>query len=145
MGTKRGELALLIGGILLIVGTFLTFVTVDYGDGTNEGFNASDVEQAVNYLMAGGIAIVLAGILWVAKGATARKVLAVIGIITIGYLGVYAGFVDITSISDLGDSASAGLGLYVMTAGGVIAVVGAILAAKGGDETSAAAPPPPAA
>lgn len=149
MKEKRGEMLLLVGGVLMILGMFLTFVSVE-GPGGSASFNGSDAEEASPYFIAGGVAIAAAIALFVMKGGTGRKVVAGLTIAVIAFFGVYAAFTDITKVGDLstGDiEASAGIGLYLAGLAAVIALVGAVLALRDTPEERPATPAtaPPAA
>lgn len=142
MTEKRGEMALLIGGILMIVGMFLTFVTVE-GPGGSASFNGSDAEEASPYFIAGGAAILAAIALYLMKGSVGRKVVAGLAIALIAFFGLFAAFTDITEIGDLsggGFEASAGIGLYLSGLAAVIALVGAVLALRSTPASASAAP-----
>lgn len=149
MTENKGGMALLLGGILMIVATFLTFVTLK-GGGSEQTFSAKDAEEAAPYYMAAGIAIIAAIVMFVAKSDMPKKILAVIAILGVGFLGVYAAFVDITKAEDIapagsGFEASSGIGAYLALVGAVIAFVGAILSLKGDTTTTTTTPTTPAA
>lgn len=134
MADRKAEIALFVGGILAIVGTFLTFATVK-GAGVELSLTGSEAEEASNYILAGVIALVAGVVMWVAKGATPRKVMAILTIVLVGFLGVFGAIADITSVDDgtiaeAGFEASVGIGLYVCLVGSVIAVVGAVMALR---------------
>ncbi|MGI8407339.1 MAG: hypothetical protein ACR2L3_02365 [Actinomycetota bacterium] len=140
---KKPHLLLVIGGVLLILGTFLSFVKV----GT-QSFSASDAEEGSNYLMAGVLSLITAGVLFAVGSATVRKVFAAIALLLVGFLGLYAAIADLRSINDFGSGASVGIGVYVLLIGGLLSVVGAVLALRSPAPTTNSGPapsdPPPA-
>ncbi len=136
---KRGELLMILGGILLFAGNFLTFIEVG-----GVSFKATDElidNQASSYMLAGGAAIIFGGLLWSAvKGATGRKVISIIALLWVGFFGLYAGIVDYKDVSDAGEGASVGIGMYVLIVGAILAVVGSILTLKATPSTTSAPP-----
>lgn len=130
---RKAEIALLIGGVLILAGIiFLTFVTFE-GGGAKESFSASDADEASPFYIAGVTAILAAVVMWMVRGEMPRKVIAGLTLLIVGFFGLYAAFVDITDIDDFaggieGVEVSAGLGLWVAAIGSLIAVVGAVLA-----------------
>ena len=149
---RKAEIALLIGGVLILAGIiFLTFVTLE-GGGAEESFSASDAEEASPFYIAGVTAILAAVAMWMVKGEMPRKVIAGLTILIVGFFGAYAAFIDITQIDDLtggveGIEASPGIGLWVAAIGSILALVGAVLAlmrapATTGPATPIGTPPP---
>ncbi|MBA2724566.1 MAG: hypothetical protein H0U53_01135 [Actinobacteria bacterium] len=139
---KKPHLLLVIGGVLLILGTFLSFVKV----GT-QSFSASDAEEGSNYLMAGVLSLITAGVLFGVGSASVRKGFAAVTLLLVGFLGLYAAIADLRSINDFGSGASVGIGVYVLLIGGLLSVVGAVLALRSPAPTTHAHPPsdpPPA-
>lgn len=144
MADRKAELALIVGGILAIVGTFMAFATVS-GPGGSISVTGREADEASNYLLAGGLAILCAILLRVMSGATGRKVVAIIALVGVGFFGLYGAIADITSISDLapagsGVEASAGIGLYIVLIGSLLAVVGAVMSIKSGRVSEPTAP-----
>ena len=145
MADRKAELALIVGGILAIVGTFMAFATVS-GPGGSISVTGKEADEASNYLLAGGLAILCAILLWVMCGGTGRKVVAIIALVGVGFFGLYGAIADITSINDLapaGVEASAGIGLYVVLIGSLLTVVGAVMSLKGGKASEPTAPAAP--
>lgn len=137
MATKRGELALVVGGALVLVGSMLAFAK-----GGGESINVHDAEEGAPYLIAGVAAILAGGLLWIMSGAVGRKVVAVLALLIVGFFGAYAAFVDMTDMGDFG--LDPGIGLYMMLAGSIIAVIGAVLALTNKGDATTSAPPPAA-
>ena len=140
MADRKAELALIVGGILAIVGTFMAFASVS-GPGGSISVTGKEADEASNYLLAGGLAILCAVLLWVMSGATGRKVVAIIALIGVGFFRLYGAIADITSINDLapagsGVEAKAGIGLYICLLGSLLAVIGAIMSLRGGKAVS---------
>lgn len=143
MGEKRGEVALIIGGLLMIVGMFMTFITVE-GPGGSTSFNGQDAEEASPYFVAGVVSLLAAAALFAMKSATGRKVVAGLAIAIVAFFGAYAAFTDITEIGDLssgGIEASAGIGLYIAALGSIVALAGAIMALMAAPRTEVVTTP----
>ena len=151
MDDNKGGVALLVGGVLIIIATFLTFVTLK-GPGGEESFTAGDAEEAAPYYFAAGIALIAGIVAFLDKsgGRAVGKIFAVIAILGVGFFGLYASIVDITDIESFapegsGVEASTGLGAYIALVGSVVAIIGAVLCLKGGATTVTTTPtaPPP--
>ncbi|MEA2452945.1 MAG: hypothetical protein QOG04_1655 [Actinomycetota bacterium] len=149
MTDKKAEIALLVGGLLAIVGTFMTFATIS-GGGSSFSLSGKEADEASNYIVAGGFAILTGLVVWFSSGATVRKVMSILAIIIVGFFGVYGAINDISSIKDVaagqagGFEVSTGMGLYICLIGSIVAVVGAVMAMRQGGAvvTEPVAPPP---
>ena len=122
---------LVLGGVLMIVGSFLNWF--DFDGATFNGFT-SGLEDFTN--VKGGIFDVL-GALAVGFGVTqlaAKKILAlgIIGAVT-SAIGLIIGLKALSDVNDfvdlgrfLGFDVSTGPGLYVATAGAIVATIGSL-------------------
>lgn len=122
---------LVVGGALMIVGSVLNWF--DFDGATFNGFT-SGLEDFTN--VKGGIFDVL-GALAVGFGVTqlaAKKILAIgiIGAVT-GVIGLIVGLKALSDVNDLVDigqflgfDVSSGPGLYVATAGAIVATIGSL-------------------
>lgn len=153
-GTSKPPTALIVlalGAVLVVVAYLLPFGSFNvegFGVSESQTLGMGDVDDGKVYLVLGLVLLVLTGVLW-AKRATGSKAVA-IAVIVVAALVVVAGIIDIKDIDDLsgleaetgGVSAedleafgvsleiSAGIGLYLALAGGVIALAGGVLALR---------------
>lgn len=133
---KKAALLIGLGGVVLIVGPLLPFLTDDFG-GSLGGLDTDDGKVFLGF----GVALlVLAGAIWAIGSATGRRVVAALA--TLGALFMlYAAIVDITD--DLPEGISVGIGLYVTLIGTIVASVGAVWALFAKEPAAEVAPPPP--
>lgn len=137
-----------IGGALMAVGALLSFASVE-AFGVSQSVGGLDTDDGPVYLGAGLVLAVLGIVILVLRSTVVRRVLGVTGILVAGFM-TYAGIVDITSLSDdippelLGEvSVSAGIGLYLVLAGAVVALIGSGMALFSREEARVIAPPAP--
>lgn len=117
----------------MFLATMLAFASVD-----GESITVWDAEEGAPYVIAAVTAIVAGGLLWFMSGATGRKVISIIALLIIGFFGLYAGIVDSSEIGDLG--LDVGMGLWLMIAGSVVAVIGSVMALTGKGSGAGTAP-----
>ncbi len=153
MAERKGELALLVGAILLFLGPALTFVTLKadaslgVASESETGYGTGD---SSSYVLAGILIAVALVVTALSKSAGLRKGMAVLAIIG-GAFALFAGIVDISGNADIPAELdglveiSSGIGTYVVTLGAVIALIGGVLLLKGGSGATAAPAAPPAA
>lgn len=152
-----GPILAIVGGALLAIGSFLAWVTLS-GGGLSETASGIDGSDGYITLVAGVVAIATGG----AAMRAGRRALAVLAIVA-GLVGGGVGLYDALSVRDqiadeiasqqgipadqaraaidaLIDSGqldlSMGIGLYVVIAGGAIAIVGGVLQMAGGSKES---------
>ncbi|NQV05628.1 hypothetical protein HQ535_03685 [bacterium] len=122
--TSRSTMVVAGGALLVILGSFLTWVSIDIGgqtissSGTGEGGDGT-----LTLILA--IAAVALAVFLLGKG-TARKIAVAIAaalILLIAIIDVQ----DIMSGGDLGIDASVGIGLWLVVVGGVVALAGAFI------------------
>jgi hypothetical protein len=139
-GSRRGEVLLILGAILLFVGPLLVFLELK---GTNPGvtdlleFEPSSTGyesgDGVTYAFFGTIVLVMAVGLFVIKAPLTRRFVALIAFLAAAVC-LYAGIVDATSADSAVPveasalvKASSGMGTRVVIGGAALALFGAIL------------------
>lgn len=182
-GTRRtpiGAILAILGGALLVIGSFLAWAEVS-GSGTSTTASGIDGSDGYVTLVVGAIAIA-AGIVAMRAGRRALAILTILAGLVGGGLGIYDALTAEESVLDsaaeelaptFGVSAdevrvlldeaidtgelgvSIAIGLYVVIAGGVLALVGGALQLSGSGASAPAMPaasaastfstPPPAA
>jgi hypothetical protein len=165
-GTTRapiGAILAIVGGALLAVGSFLSWAEVS-GGGTSVSAKGVDGSDGYITLVAGIIAIGV-GIAMTRRSKRAFAILAILAGLIGGGVGVYDALTAKDSVLDaaaeeiaptigasaeevrtlLDDAIDAGelsisisIGLYIVIAGGILALVGGVLSMRGGEETAAA-------
>lgn len=127
MSHRTAGIALLAGGLLLIVGNFMGFATLPTA-GTS--ISAVDADEAANYLLAGGFALAAALVAWFPR-SRARRVVGVLAIGVIGFFGLFGAITDLRSLNDIPGTGTLevnpGAGIYVLLIGSVIAIIGAVM------------------
>lgn len=135
-GTKKAAMLIGLGGLLLIVGPLLPFLTDDFG-GSLSGLDTDDGKVFLGF---GVGLLVLAGAVWVVRSSTGRRVVS--GLAALGSLFMlYAAIVDITD--DFPEGISVGIGLYVTLIGTIVASAGSLWALFAKQPAAEPAPPPP--
>lgn len=131
---RVGSLLLIVGGVVLVTGSFLRWFTL--GEVHYNGFGSTNAGGAFDIDMNDGAAYVFFGVLSLGFGIAqlaARKVLAVAIIATV--FASFAALAAINDVNDLGDlemfgdlfgGFSRGPGLWVVLLGSLIALGGAI-------------------
>jgi len=147
-----------IGGLAMIVGPLLTFLTADTPQGS-QSFSgiATEIDGDGWFFLGSGVGLVLFGILVATvRSLPLSRILGVVGLLAAGFM-TYVGIVDVMDIASLEDeippevagqfSFSVGIGLYVAIAGAIVGLIGSGMAlfAKGEVSRMAAPPPPPPA
>jgi len=133
-----------LGGALMAVGPILDFVTVQSDLGVereSRTFNGFATRDG-SYYVAAGIALALLALVVVALwSAIGRRILGSLGIVVAGFM-TYGALQDLTSLSGLprGVTGTAEIGLYAVLAGGVLALVGSVVALFTSQEVPASAP-----
>ncbi|MBI4884777.1 MAG: hypothetical protein HY826_12070, partial [Actinobacteria bacterium] len=127
-----GAALLTFGGVLMIVGSFLSWFEIDgetFNGFSEGGENGDGTKDGPVFAVLGVLALSF-GLVQLA----ARKVLAlgIIGIV-VGAFGLLAAIADLSDVNDLvdlgeafGADVSAGPGLYVVILGAAVAIAGAI-------------------
>lgn len=154
---RRNGFGVQIAGVLLIVvGTFLPWFSVDVSFG---GFSSSESVTGINTddgklaIGIGGVILILAIFTWLAKGPTARRVLLGITVL-LAILSVVASIIDLTNDETGGVESfitggggefdlSRGIGLYLVLAGGIVALAGTVMGFMAGAPAAAPAGVPP--
>lgn len=142
---SRGVAGALIalGGASMAVGPILDFVTVESRLGlqrqarTVTGFDTRDGA----YYLAAGIALAVLGLVVLAlRSPMTRRIFGSVGIVVAGFM-TYGAVEDVTSLSDVprGVTATAEIGLYAVLAGGVLSLVGSLMALFTAQAVSSAA------
>jgi len=124
-----GAALLVAGGALMIVGSLLSWFTLD-GDSINGFSKDSDgTNDGPVFAVLGGLAIIFGFVQLASKKVLA---LGIIAIVT-SAIGLLAGFADLGDVNDVVDIGEAfgvdvnvGPGLYVVILGSVVAIAGAI-------------------
>jgi hypothetical protein len=156
-----------IGGAIAAIGSFLPWakVSLDFArlgipGVPSQSVNVSGTDGGDGWItIAGGAIVIIAAIgFLVAKSRGARRgfgILAIIGGLVAAGIAIY----DLTqlkssatdslagsSLADVGDAfkVTMAYGIFIVIAGGLLALVGGILGMRGGPEPMMAAPPPPA-
>jgi len=127
-GNGLAAMASTIGVVLAIMGTFLPWIVVDHPDGTVERLIGWDVAlDAVVVLVAGLVAAVVAGALWIGqRGLVHKLVLLVAGGVLLAITGVEISDIRAVDAASSLDR-SIGSGLPVVAIGGVLLLGGALL------------------
>jgi hypothetical protein len=127
-GNGLAAMASTIGVVLAIMGTFLPWIVVDHLDGTVERLIGWDVAlDAVVVLVAGLVAAVVAGALWVGqRGLVHKLVLLVAGGVLLAVTGIEISDIRAVDAASSLDR-SIGSGLPVVAIGGVLLLGGALL------------------
>ncbi len=166
-GAKSQKVAILliVGGLLLVVGTLLPFAKVELSipgiQETSETSGGLDTDDGKVFLGLGIALVLFGGIVWAASGSALRRTFSIISLL-LGAFSLLAVIIDITGseealLEELGIASadlagleySNGIGLYVVLVGSVLAVLGALLGTfarkspEGGVPAYAAAPPAP--
>jgi len=152
-GTVAG-IVTAIGGIAMIVGPFLTFLTADTPQGS-QSFSgiAPEIDGDGWFFLGVGVGLVIFGVaLATIRSVPLSRVLGVLGLLAAGFM-TYVGIVDIRDIASLEDqippevagqfSFSVGIGLYVALAGAIVGLIGSGMALFAKGEAPHTAPPPP--
>ncbi|MGH2740670.1 MAG: hypothetical protein ACRDH6_09350 [Actinomycetota bacterium] len=146
--------ALAAGGLLLVVGSILTFATADITGFGSIGINGLDTDDGKLFLVGGIVLLIIAAIVWIGHSPTMRRIFG--GIATLAAaLMVVAVVFDLTTLEDdipetlASDvSVTAGIGLYIVLVGAGVATIGAIQILFGRlparDRMEPPPPPPPA-
>ena len=140
METRRGEILVVIGVVLLFFGPTLNFLDVEGPGGSFSG-SGYDLEEGSTYVLAGIVALIGLAMAWFMKGG-ARKAGGII-VLLAGLFGTYGGFVDAFSTPEGVDDSfdiSHGIGTYVVLIAGLIVVAGAIMLMKS-EEPAPTVPP----
>ena len=129
-----GAALMILGGALMIVGSFLDWFEFD-GDSINGFSSGSDegIKDGPVFSVLGAIAMAFGFVQLLSKKILA---LGIIAVVTTGF-GLVAAFVDLGDVmdavddiesfgADLGLTASTGPGLYVVIVGAAVAVAGSI-------------------
>jgi hypothetical protein len=160
-----GALLAILGGALLAVGSFLSWAEVS-GGGTS--VSAKGVDGSDGYITAiAGVVALVAGAAMMKRSKRALAVLVLLAGLIGGGVGLYDALTAKDSVLDaaaeeiaptlgasaeevrvlLDDAIDAGelsisisIGLYIVIAGGVIALVGGVMSMRGGKEMAGAAP-----
>lgn len=159
MATTKSPLApvaTVVGGALLAIGSLLAFAKVE---GTvleqpiSQNISGLDTPDGKIFLGV-GIGILVLGAILFALSGPARRVVAALVVLAGGFM-TYAAVIDLTGLEDdipaefAGTvSVSAGIGLYLILGGAIIATIGGLLGAfgsAGGAAAPSMPPPPPAA
>jgi len=145
---KTAGTVMIIGGILLAVGSLLQFAKLE-GFGISETVSGLDTDDGKLFLGVGVALLIFGGVILGVASATARRIFGVLGVLISAFM-VWAAIVDITGIgSDIPAEfagqieASAGIGLYVVLAGAVAGLIGSAMAVFAPKEAAVAPPPPP--
>lgn len=148
MSPKTAGIVMLIGGILLAVGSLLQFATLE-GFGISETVSGLDTDDGKLFLGVGVALLIFGAVVMAVASAVARRVFGILGVLLSAFM-VWAAIVDITGIGDdipaefAGQiEASAGIGLYVVLTGAVVGLIGSAMAVFAAKETVVAPPPPP--
>ena len=127
-GNGLAAMASTIGVVLAIMGTFLPWIVVDHPDGTVERLIGWDVAlDAVVVLVAGLVAAVVAGALWIGqRGLVHKLILLVAGGVLLAVVGIEISDIRAVDAASSLDR-SIGSGLPVVAIGGVLLLGGALL------------------
>lgn len=127
-----GGLALA-GGLLMILGAVLEFASFE-GFGLSESVGGLETDDGKLFLGVGVAILVFGAVIWGVQSVLARRVLGIVGVLVSAFM-VFAAIVDITGLGDeIPDefvdqiTVSAGIGLYVVLIGSVLALIGSGLA-----------------
>ena len=147
MENRKGELLVVLGVVLLFVGPMLNFYDID-APGVSLSGSGYDADQGSTYVLAAIVALIGLAVAWMLTGG-GRKAGGIV-ILIAGVFATYAGYVDaFTNPDDIPASVdvSHGIGTYVVTAAGVLTIIGAVLIMKGSEPAPVAPmePPPPTA
>ena len=144
MSRRVSGVLIALGGALMAVGPVLDFVTVrsDIGaEPRSRTFAGFESRDGAYYLVA-GIALALLGmVVLTLRSRVGRRILGSAGIVVAGFM-TYGAALDVTSLSDLprGVTGTAEIGLYAVGAGGILAIVGSVMALFTAQEVSASVP-----
>lgn len=137
-----------IGGVLLAIGTFLVFATVE-AFGFSESVTGWDTDSNWYYLGSGLALIVLGLVILTVGRPVARRVAGALGLLVAG-LATVVSIMDITGLEDeipaeaLGQvGVSPGIGLFLAVAGAIVGLIGSGMSLFARGEVVEAAPPPP--
>lgn len=141
------------GGLLLVVGSLLTFATADIAGFGSVGINGLDTDDGKLFLGVGVALLVIAAVVWISRSATSRRIFGGIATLAASFM-VVAAIMDVTTLEDdipealaADISVSAGIGLYLVLAGAVIATLGGVQILFGRlparEQVEAPPPPPP--
>lgn len=170
-GSRLGAMLLLIGGIAMIVATFLPYLTFEF-DYTEEGATTSvdrlrsfDTVAGKMFLAGGIVFLILSAVTRLARSSGTRKAAGLVGLalavllLSIGILDIANGRrvglrglasksgsveereEEIRRLDELTD-VDPGVGMYLDTAGAGLVFLGSLLALPGGRRERAAAPAP---
>jgi hypothetical protein len=161
--TPIGPVLAIVGGALLVVGSFLDWAKVEGGGGISSSASGMDGSDGWITLASGAVAIVV-GLVAFRAGRRALAVLAVVAGLVGGGLGLYDALTAEDSVLDAAAeeiapqfgasveevrtlldqaidageiSISLSIGLYLVIAGGAIAIVGGLLQMAGGSRAPA--------
>ena len=172
-GTVRAGFVTMAGGVVLILGTLLPFqrISSTVPDVPMESFSALDLSGGPLYLGLGGVIAACGAVIMLGRGVLPR-VLGVLAAVA-GLIALVVGILDVTGMGEEGlrilaeavsgrspgvssdqvlqflrerdASVTAGIGLFVILAGSIVAVTGGLWAAFTPAAVVPAAPPPPPA
>lgn len=122
--------AIIVGGAMMVAGSFLPWLTASTGFATMSR-GGMDGGDGILIVIAGGVAVG-AGVASLMSGNFANSVVAGLAAV----IGGFVGFIDFQDVqerlSGMGDNviAEVGIGLWLIMAGAVVAVIGAVIAAS---------------
>jgi len=120
---------LVVGGVLLIAGSFLTWFTVLGESYTGFSDGESGTKDGPVFVFFGVVVLAFGIVQLVARKVLAVGILAIV-ISAFALLAALADISDVSDVVDLGDSigidASSGPGLWIILVGALIALAGAI-------------------
>jgi hypothetical protein len=136
---------LIVGGLLLALGSLFTFATASAGE-LRFDVQGLDTDDGKIFLGVGLFLVILGFVIGAVRSRGGRRVLGVLAFLGAGFM-LYAAIVDVIDASeDLpleGISQSPGIGLFMSGIGALLATVGALAAIFGRTEVETAAPPLP--
>jgi len=122
--------AIVVGGAMIVAGSFLPWITASTGF-ASVSRGGMDGGDGILIAIAGGVAVV-AGVASLMSGNFANPVVAGLAAVIGGFVG-FINYQDVQErLSGMGDNviAEVGIGLWLIMAGAVVTVIGAVIAAS---------------